>query len=95
MKLFREEELYQLVGTLDTYEGVALGYLLEAYRRPVGERAEFMGLAKATLTSKASKVSKVKDGEEGRDEVVLDIVSGHIGDAIVKLEKLMQIELAR
>lgn len=92
MKLFREEELYQLVGTLDTYEGVALGYLLEAYRRPVGERAEFMGLAKATLTS---KVSKVKDGEEGRDEVVLDIVSGHIGDAIVKLERLMQIDLAR
>lgn len=91
MKLFREEELYQLVGTLGTYEGVALGYLLEAYRRPVGERAEFMGLAKATLTSKV----EVKDGEEGRDEVVLDIVSGHIGDAIVKLEKLMQIDLAR
>lgn len=91
MKLFREEELYQLVGTLDTYEGVALGYLLEAYRRPVGERAEFMGLAKATLTSKV----EVKDGEEGRDEVVLDIVSGHIGDAIVKLERLMQLDLAR
>ena len=91
MKLFREEELYQLVGTLGTYEGVALGYLLEAYRRPVGERAEFMGLAKATLTSKV----KVKDGEEGRDEVVLDIVSGHIGDAIVKLERLMQLDLAR
>lgn len=91
MKLFREEELYQLVGTLGTYEGVALGYLLEAYRRPVGERAEFMGLAKATLTSKV----EVKDGEEGRDEVVLDIVSGHIGDAIVKLERLMQLDLAR